>query len=230
MKNLIRKIKRTLEKAMVNAVIYMFARRTKDFFFIEIGAGNGIANDFIRYHVLKWKWRGVLIEPVKYIFEELVNNYKGYDNLIFENISISDKNEVRNFYRLKKTCDDLPIWYDQLGSFNRDVVLKHKKDIPNIEDYLIVERMECITLRNLLQKHSIKRIDFLSIDTEGYDYALIKSIDFNVIKPKIIRYEYKHLGKRERDECVKLLRNNGYAMIIQENDVFAFLRIGSLKI
>lgn len=227
--NRTRSIKRRLKKVLVDAVINVYARKIKDFFFVEIGAGDGITNDFMRCHILRWKWRGILIEPVKYIFEKLVANYRGYDGLIFENIAISDRNEVRAFYSLKKTDDNLPFWYDELGSFDKDIVLKHK-GISNIEDYLITKKIECVTLRSLLQKHNTKKVDFLAIDVEGYDYALIKSIDFNVIKPKIIRYEYKHLNKGEHEKCIALLKNNGYTVLMQNGDIFAFLSTGDVKI
>jgi len=129
--------------------------------------------------------------------------------LIFENVAISNKNEIKDFYRLKHTEDKFPLCYDELGSFNLDTVLKSKNIIPNLEDYLMVEKIECITLKSLLQKHEVKKIDLLQIDAEGYDSEIIKSIDFNAIKPKIIRYEHINLKKNEQEEYIALLKDNG---------------------
>ncbi len=43
------------------------------------------------------------------------------------------------------------------------------------------------------RKYKIKRIDLLQIDTERYDYDIIKQIDFSLIKPRMICYETHNL-------------------------------------
>ena len=45
----------------------------------------------------------------------------------------------------------------------------------------------------LLDRHHVKKIDLLQIDVEGYDYELLKSFNFERIKPQLIRYEHRHL-------------------------------------
>lgn len=52
------------------------AKITDDFFFIQIGSNDGILHDQIHNYVMKYNWSGVLIEPVKYIFNSLVKNYE----------------------------------------------------------------------------------------------------------------------------------------------------------
>ena len=39
----------------------------------------------------------------------------------------------------------------------------------------------------------MNEIEYLFIDTEGYDYQIIQSIDFDRIKINKIKFEYKHL-------------------------------------
>ncbi|OFZ56845.1 MAG: hypothetical protein A3D92_18725 [Bacteroidetes bacterium RIFCSPHIGHO2_02_FULL_44_7] len=69
-----------------------------------------------------------------------------------------------------------------------------------------------MTLKDLLQKYNITDIDLLQIDVEGYEYEIIKSIDFNVIRPKIIHYENKHLNIDDNRECAILLKAKGYTV------------------
>ena len=47
----------------------------------------------------------------------------------------------------------------------------------------------CTTLANLLEEHGIKEIDFLSIDTEGGELEIIKSINFEQFPVKVISVE-----------------------------------------
>ena len=56
-----------------------------------------------------------------------------------------------------------------------------------------------MTFNDLCDKYEIRHIDFLQIDTEGYDAEIIKSIDFTKIKIDTIKYEIWHFPV----ECFK---------------------------
>jgi len=198
------------------------AIKTRDFFFIQLGAYASGNDDPIKECILKYKWSGILVEPVRYLFDRLIDSYKQADGLSFENIAISHEAGPRDFYRLKENQDNLPPWSEELGSFFKDIVLKHRKYIPDIDKYLICEKVNCITLRDLLGKHDVKKIDLLQIDTEGYDYEIIKMIDFAFLKPGIIWYEHKHLKENDIKECETLLKNSGYHMLKDQKDTFAY--------
>ena len=188
--------------------------KRKDFFFIQIGSNDGVTKDPIHKYIIKYNWKGILIEPVKYIFENLVKNYKNQKNLYFENIAISNKNEIKNFYRLKKTNEkEIPFWYDQIGSFHLGIILKHEKNIPNIQKRIIKEAIECKTFNELIKKYNISEINLLHIDTEGPDFEILKTINFDKIKPEMIYFEYKHLNKEDRKNSLRLLKNHGYFIL-----------------
>lgn len=200
----------------------MHIDKTEDFYFVQIGAFDGVRNDIIREFILKYKWRGILVEPVKYLFDKLVNNYKEQDNLIFENVAISEKNGIRDFHRLKENIGNLLPYYEELGTLSPEIILKNRDVIPNIEDYLITEKVNCVTLSDLLKKHNINKVDLLQVDTEGYDYNIIKTIDFRFINPRIILYEHKHLTPVVNKECINFLKNKGYLVAKLGVDTLVF--------
>ena len=53
----------------------------KDFFFIQVGANDGITGDDLRKYILKYQWHGILVEPVPYVFDRLIKNYKEVEHL-----------------------------------------------------------------------------------------------------------------------------------------------------
>ena len=67
----------------------------------------------------------------------------------------------------------------------------------------------------------------LLIDTEGYDYEILMSIDFKDIKPRIIRFEH---GVRDslmsirnfKDVCGRL-NSFGYQIFAESYDATAYL-------
>lgn len=197
--------------------------KRKDFFFIQIGSNDGKSGDPIFELVKKYNWAGILIEPVKYLFEKLKKNYKNNSNLTLINLAISKKNGSRKFYRLKMNNDNLPEWYDQIGSFYLKVLLKHKRHISNIEDYIISEDVECQSLKTLVKNNNISMIDLLHIDTEGYDFEILKMLKNIPCKPKMILYEHKHLSEINKWRSWRFIKRLGYKVHKVGMDSFAYL-------
>ena len=105
-------------------------------------------------------------------------------------------------------------------------LVKHAKDegikIPkNPQDMIVVEYVDCLPLYSLLVKHKLTDLDILIIDTEGYDFEIIRGIDFDTIKPKIIIFEYTNLSGNAFRHCKQLLQNNGYKLNSDELNVIA---------
>lgn len=197
-----------------DGLVTAYSRRHKDFFFVQIGANDGIKADPIYLYTNKYKWNGLLVEPVRYLFDKLKANYKDTPNLAFENAAISEKDGFRDFYRLKRMDgNNAPLWHDEIGSFLKETVLKHKDKIKDFDKYLITDKVRCLSLKSLFKRHNVKKIDLLQIDTEGYDYNILKQIPFNKIKPSIINYEDRHLSQQQKEYCEKLLKKQGYTLI-----------------
>lgn len=211
---------------LIHLIIRKYAKKS-NFFFIQIGSNDGMKGDLIYRYVIKYNWRGILVEPIKYIFDKLVKNYENQRSLIFENVAISDKDEFRTFYRLKENNDGLPSWYDEIGSFFSDVVLSHRYGIPNINDYLITEKVKCYSFNTLIKKNMVKKIDLLHIDAEGYDYEIIKMVDFSKIIPRMILYEHTHLNDDDKEKCIDFLKSKKYSLVINKhsNTLAYFKRI-----
>ncbi len=193
-----------------------------DLFFVQIGANDGVVHDPFYRHICSNDWRGILVEPVRYYYDRLKQNYVGNTKLIFENSAISSCDEVRSFYRIKEGLDFMPAWSEGLGSFRLDVLLKHKRLIPSIENYIVEESVECISFATLLARHAVDKVDLLMIDTEGYDFEILKQIDFGCIKPRVIIYEHKHLSCQERRECANLLEGCDYRLQSHFSNTLAY--------
>jgi len=204
-------------------IIQLYAKKRKDFSFIQIGANDGKKFDPIFLYVKKYNWSGIVVEPVPYVFEKLKNNYKKISSIHCEASAIGEKDGSSFFYTVKRNeKDNLPLWYDEIGSFIKENVIKHKGRIPDIEKRIDKQKINVMTLSSLLKKYSLSHLDYLQIDTEGYDYRILKQIPSIKLKPKIIVYETRHISSEKREECKKILIKEGY--IIKEGvDTLAYL-------
>lgn len=192
-----------------------YAKKTKDFFFVEIGANDGIKADPSREYILKYKWKGILIEPQREIFAKLKLNYKN-KGLLFENVAITDKNGTMSMYKLKKDLIK-ERWHDAIATLHLDRSMLSNLDKDKVE----IEHVKCMTFAKLLKKYNIHKIDLLQIDTEGYDYEILKTVSFDKIKPKIVRFEYVHMKNYEKKELQKHLKNIGYTLMEEKSDIVA---------
>jgi len=187
-----------------------FASRARDVSFLQIGAHDGKTDDKLYDLIQRHGWWGLLVEPVPYLFERLVANHAGNPRLKFENSALASSDGTVTFYRLRQTDDPMPYWYDQLGTMNREVILKFGHEIPDIENYLVEERVASISYETLLRKYDVSKVDLILIDTEGSDLEVLRQIDFKRHRPQLLIYEHAHLSSSDGRAAVDLLASQGY--------------------
>lgn len=75
--------------------------------------------------------------------------------------------------------------------------------------------VETITLDDLIEKDiPNKKIDYISIDTEGSEYEIIKNFDFDKNKVEIFTIEHNFVEKK-RDDILKLMISKNYIRVFQ---------------
>ena len=200
-----------------------FADAHPDAFFIEIGANDGSAHDHLRPFIRGGRWRGIMVEPVPYVFARLQANYGDLDRLALANVAISDADGRMPFWHLEEADDraQLPDWYDELGSFSRDVILGHGDQIPDIEQRLRRTEVPTMTFDTLCQTHGVETVDLVLVDTEGHDWEIVRRIDLERYSPRLIVYEHYHLADSDRAAARDHLAAHGYEILEEHFDTFA---------
>ena len=206
---------------------------------VEIGANIGATEsdplyNFIRQHYgshLKSndsESRAILIEPVKELYDQLVDNYANINGVICINAAIAEFSGVKRFYRFRSNIDiealGLPPYAHQLGSFDLSNITSSFPSFPDeaareafLNANVLESEVPCSTLHEILDAEKIDHVDLLLIDAEGYDYQILKTINFSEFAPKYINYERTHLGK-DQAACRRLLLKNGYSLLDHSDD------------
>jgi len=152
---------------------------------IQIGAHDGVVGEeYGLQELLKdtKNFKLFLIEPIKKYFDNLKNVYSKHgDKISYFNFAITNK-------------DGKTKMIDRGG-------MSHISDIGSIE-------VECKKWSTFLTENNIEKIDLLLLDCEGYEFEILKNINFDKIRPKIIRYEYFHIENKE--ECDNFLKSKKY--------------------
>lgn len=180
-------------------------------YFVHLGAGAGDQDQkanfrcgFTEYIKKRYDENSkvFVLEANPNNIEKLKICYKNFKNINIFNLAITlgDNDKLTLYY----ANEDAP--HFQVCS----------ADINHIRKYYPYSKIEkfsvkSISINNFLEKNSIYKIDYLSIDIEGLDYDAIMSIDFNKFNIRNISIEYLHLKKYQKKKLISFLIQNGYS-------------------
>jgi len=199
--------------------------RTKGpFFFVQVGAQDGVTGDPIHVLVRRERWQGVLVEPRRTSFAALQRSYSGCPGLQFLNVAIAPEAGEQEMHFVRDEGGELPDWAQGLGSFRLETLLSHESEIPGLRERLARERVTCTTWEAVLDRVPRADIDLLQIDVEGLDYELLRCFPFARSRPGVVRYEHKHLRPEDRVACDELLLARGYILLVEPRDTTAFAK------
>jgi len=196
---------------MLGFVQPTYGKSGSDFFFVQVGAFDGVTADPIYDLVCKYGWHGILIDPQVEAFELLNKNYAGHRGLQFLNIAVGPHN------------GDVSLYTRGSGMVQAASLHKHLLNKPGRRSRQTQARtVPCWTFSTLLEKADIpNEIDLVQIDAEGFDYQIIQSIDFMTTRPAMIHYEHMVLSEADRNACLALLASNGYRFLLEDSDTLA---------
>ena len=210
------------KKGSLQEFIDNYSRNNKGLTVVQVGANDGISNDPIHKYIRRDLWKGVLLEPQKTVFHKyLAPLYANNPGIHTVNAAVSAEDGVKVLYKISFSEAR---WATGLASFEKKVLedaitngyvnkraAKEGVDLPpKQEDYISTESIETICPQTLMKRYLLSSIDWLQIDTEGYDYEVIKLFDVAKLKPKMILFEHVHLGPNDLKEASLYLEKNGY--------------------
>lgn len=170
----------------------------------------------------------LLVEPVREYFEKLVGNYRHLPGVIFENVAVADRSGPASIFRLAVNPEDhgYPEWLSQLSSLKESRMREMWEQYeakPEYQEFYLKHRIEepvtCVTFEELMSRHGLERVDLLQIDVEGFEYEILKTIDFTKFPIRFLNYERVLLGENQ-SKTLELMRASGFETIDHGQDTF----------
>jgi FkbM family methyltransferase len=202
-------------------------------FCIQVGANDGKTNDPVYKYLTGYGWRGLLVEPLVDVFEqELQKTYAGYPNVTLVNAALAPTNGSLPLYRV---AFSRARWATGLSSFRRENLENHIANgyiekqakaegvaLPSNPDQWIESvPVPTMTVDALFKKHNLSHFDVLCIDTEGFDFEILKLFDFKNHHPDFVLFESKNLADDDYVAAKKMLADAGYRLYWHNGDTFA---------
>lgn len=192
----------------------------EDFFFVQIGANDGVKFDELYRFVTSRRSRGLVVEPLTYYYERLRRHYAPFPEIQPVNVALhSECSTAKIYYADPDRLEQLPEWAEGIGSLNPE---HHKRSgLPS--ECIVSQEVPCVGFMDLLQRYDVDRVDFLQVDVEGYDAEVLRMIDFARIKPRVIKYERVCLSRADQLAASRLLQQAGYRVVKEKTDNLAIL-------
>jgi len=164
-------------------------------YFVEFGATDGITYSNTYLLETEFSWTGILAEPAKVWEKQL---YVNRPNASIETLCVwKDSNSSETFHET-----EVPELSTIESYSDKDA---HRYTRSGGKKY----KVQTISLKDLLIKHQApKYIHYLSIDTEGSEYEILKSFNFDEFIIGIITVEHNYSPQREL--IFTLLTSHGY--------------------
>ena len=182
-----------------SAIIAQFLESDRDQgIMIDVGAHVGSALPAF----LEKGWKIFAFEPDEKNREILEKRYGNHPNVTIDKRAVSDEPaEKAQFYTSKESTG-----ISSLASFHKT----HEK----------AGNVTVTTLEIICEEYKIDYINFLLVDAEGFDFFVLKGLDWSKIKPDIVVCEFEdrktnNLGYNFHDMATFLL-DRGYEVLVSE--------------
>lgn len=192
-------------------------------FFLDIGANDGISYSNTYFFEKELGWKGICIEPIPSVFKKLEENR----NSINVNGCVADFEGKGIFYEVTG-------YAEMLSGLKSKYDLRHLKriedELKNYGGTVSETTVNCFDLNKILEKCNVKDIDYCSIDIEGGELDVLKTIDFDKFNFNAISIENNYDDIRI-NQCMK---SNGFKKIANMGGDEIYLKrragiLGSLR-
>ncbi len=175
--------------------------------YLDIGANHPsyISNTY--YFYLRGS-KGVCVEPNPYLFKKL-ERLRKHDTVLNVGVGLSEQAEA-DFYLFPKSAHGLSTFSREEADYWKNTGMKKVGKIA----YEKVIKVPLIDINTLINKYCKKVPDFISIDVEGLDLAILQSFNFNIYSPKVFIVETLKYDENQNEfrnkKIIDFMRSKGY--------------------
>lgn len=184
----------------------------KNGFFIDVGSHNGISFNNTLYFEKNNNWKGINIEPIEKVYNDLVFNRPNSINI---NCAICNNDGETEFICNKGYTEMLSGIKNSFDDRHLNRIKKENNEYGSTTEIIKVKTKK---IETICDYYNISHVNYLSIDVEGGEFEVIKSINFDKIFIDVIGFENNYDDKSI--PIIQYLENKNYIILNKKLDIF----------
>jgi FkbM family methyltransferase len=185
----------------------------KNGFYVDVGAHDGISINNTLYFEKNNNWSGINIEPIKKVFDNLVINRPNDINL---NCAVCNNDGETEFLCNTGYTEMISGLKDTFDSRHLQRLYNENSTMGSTTEIIKVHTKK---LETIFDENNVSRVNYLSIDVEGAEFEVIKSINFDKVFIDVIDFENNY--NDVSIPIVEYLENKNFVVIHKTNlDIF----------
>ncbi len=195
--------------------------RKKNGIFIDIGAYDGIDLSNTYFFEKHRGWSGLCFEPTPNVFKKLISNR----NCICVNACVDKEESSKQFINV----EGLEVLNGLAYSYDEEHMNRLKQEAEESNKTLNFSRVNTVLLNKVCELNSINNADYCSIDVEGNELEILKSIDFDRLRISVFsiecNYDFNALDHFMFTRGYKMINKLGADVIYVRHDIRDKLKI-----
>jgi FkbM family methyltransferase len=149
-------------------------RQIAEITYLDVGANEPVSLNNTYYFYIRG-YRGVLVEPNRTLCQRIREKRPG-DTVLEAGIGVTAEKEA-DYYIMS---------HHSWNTFSREEAEHQVKESQGKIQIKEIIKMPLLDINDVMERYFQKAPTFLSVDTEGLDLAILKSIDYSRFRPKVI--------------------------------------------
>ena len=184
----------------------------KNGIFVDVGAYDGVTINNTLYFEKNNNWTGINVEPIATIYDKLV---AARPNCINLNCAVSNNDGTADFICNKGYTEVLSGLKADFDVRHYQRVLHENSQMGSTTEIIQIQTKK---LETIFDEHNIKHVHYLSIDVEGAEFSVIKSINFDKVFIDVIDFENNY--EDVSIPIIRYLQSKEYVLIHASGDIF----------
>ena len=194
------------------AIVKLLSEKGDTFYFVQIGANDGVMNDFLNNLIRKYSLRGCLVEPMPDVYEDLKHNYRDQKQLEFRNVMIGEHTGTSEIYRFARNAPVPHEFFHGLARSDKQYIDQRAKS-EGLEAFTETVMCKMVTFESFMGTLPVDHIGLLYVDTEGSDDRILDAAFRAGVFPDVINYEWTEMPLDRRCALKLSLLDHGYRFV-----------------
>jgi FkbM family methyltransferase len=169
-------------------------------YFVDVGAYDGVTFSNSLFFERHLGWSGICIEPLPAAFAQLRSSRAA----VCLNCAVAEREGTGEFVDV-----DMPNFGKMYSGLRREYDPRH---VDILRRHAVGSRLIQVPMRRLpdvLDENGVRKVDYMSIDTEGGELKILKTLDLNLYDIRVISVENNYSSPAIR----YYLTSSGYRLV-----------------